>query len=200
LNSFIKEGNKVKSSKSIRYCFHTHILLKLSLVYKFFNYYCHCSLFFLHSFAQQKFNESTSPIPIQTRQSRVMHFEDKTKAFRQVVNKDQLAKLKEQRLPPVEHVNMANGGSGSRRRMYQNMPLRKNLEMKSKAIIISNNLFLSPSSSFSSSSPIARARTDCCNFHLCTFADGKRMKITAVHYDGDSSKLEETRHHSYRGN
>lgn len=29
--------------------------------------------------------------------------------------------------------------------------------------------------------------------------DGKRMKITAVHYDGDSTRLEETRHQSFKG-
>lgn len=64
---------------------------------------------------------------MQTRQSRVMHFEDKTKAFRQVVGKDQLAKLREQRLPPIQHIQMPNG----RKKVHQNMPLRRNLEMKS---------------------------------------------------------------------
>lgn len=100
---------------------------------------------------------SATPIPIQTRQSRVMHFEDKSKAFRQVVGKEQLAKLKEQRMPPPQYVNHPN----ARRRIHpQNMSMRKNLEMK----------------------------------------NGKRMKITAVHYDGDSTKLEEMRHHSAKGN
>lgn len=107
-----------------------------------------------------KLNDTTpdsTAIPIQNRQSRVMHFEDKTKAFRQVVNKEQLAKLKEQRIPATQFVNYPN----VRRKPHpQNMAMRKNLELK----------------------------------------NGKRMKITAVHYDGDSTRLEETRHHSYKGN
>lgn len=49
----------------------------------------------------QKQNETSSkPAPIQTRRSRVMHVEDKSKAFRQVVRKDQLAKLDELKKTP----------------------------------------------------------------------------------------------------
>lgn len=36
-------------------------------------------------------------------------------------------------------------------------------------------------------------------YRLNIFSDGKRMKITAVHYEGDSSRLVESRHHSYQG-
>ena len=69
-----------------------------------------------------------------------MHFEDKTKAFRQVVGKDQLAKLKEQRIPATQFVNYPN----ARRKPHpQNMAMRKNLELKSKRaclrIIFKNN-------------------------------------------------------------
>lgn len=50
---------------------------------------------------QQNQNETTAnPAPIQTRRSRVMHVEDKSKAFRQVVRKDQLAKLEEVKKAP----------------------------------------------------------------------------------------------------
>jgi hypothetical protein len=61
-----------------------------------------------------------------------MHFEDKTKAFRQVVGKDQLAKLQEQRLPPEHYVR--NSAAVARR------PMRKNLELKSMSCLIKNLL------------------------------------------------------------
>lgn len=80
-------------------------------------------------YASQKFNEtpSTSAAPIQTRRSRVMHVEDKSKAFRQVVRKDQLAKLQEVRTAPEHWTQQNNIG---RRRMMS--PMRKNPELKSK--------------------------------------------------------------------
>lgn len=80
-------------------------------------------------YASQKFNEtpSTSAAPIQTRRSRVMHVEDKSKAFRQVVRKDQLAKLQEVRTAP-EHWTQQN--YIGRRRMMN--PIRRNPELKSK--------------------------------------------------------------------
>lgn len=59
---------------------------------------------------------------MQTRQSRVMHFEDKTKAFRQVVRKEQLAKLQEQRMPPEHFVH---------HEINARRPMRKNLELRS---------------------------------------------------------------------
>lgn len=52
-----------------------------------------------------------------------MHFEDKNKAFRQVVRKDQLAKLQEQRMAPEFFVH--NAATHARR------PMRKNLELRS---------------------------------------------------------------------
>lgn len=79
-------------------------------------------------FFQPKINETASSIDqttsnsIQTRQSRVMHFEDKTKAFRQVVRKDQLAKLQEQRMAPEHFVH----------HVAPRKPMRKNLELRSK--------------------------------------------------------------------
>lgn len=82
--------------------------------------------FFFHP---QKFNETSSTTkvaPIQTRRSRVMHVEDKSKAFRQVVRKDQLARLEEVRKAPEQWTpqNM------NRRRIAN--PMRRNLELKSK--------------------------------------------------------------------
>lgn len=68
--------------------------------------------------------DQTPSIPMQSRQSRVMHFEDKTKAFRQVVGKDQLAKLQEQRMAPEHYVR--NSAVMAARR-----PMRKNLELRS---------------------------------------------------------------------
>lgn len=77
---------------------------------------------------QQKSNEtsSTSATPIQSRRSRVMHIEDKSKAFRQVVRKDQLAKLQEVRKAPEQWSAQNNG----RKRLLN--PPRRNLELKSK--------------------------------------------------------------------
>ncbi|CRL03371.1 CLUMA_CG016265, isoform B [Clunio marinus] len=105
-----------------------------------------------------KFNETSSPnvasAPIQSRSSRVMHVEDKSKAFRQVVRKDQLHKLQEARRAP-EQWNSQN--FNTRRRIMN--PMRRNLELK----------------------------------------NGKRMKITAAHFEGDSSSLALGRHHEYQG-
>lgn len=57
-----------------------------------------------------------------------MHFEDKSEAFRQVVGKDQLAKLQEQRMLP-EHNSAA---------MVARRPMRKNLELRSMTIFVIN--------------------------------------------------------------
>lgn len=76
----------------------------------------------------QKINlTSQNQSPVQSRRSRVMHVEDKSKAFRQVVRKDQLARLQESRRAPDQWTpqNFQN-----RRRLVQ--PIRKNLELKSK--------------------------------------------------------------------
>lgn len=52
-----------------------------------------------------------------------MHFEDKTKAFRQVLRKEQLAKLQEQRMAPEHFINHAA--------VHARRPMRKNLELRS---------------------------------------------------------------------
>lgn len=57
-----------------------------------------------------------------------MHVEDKTKAFRQVLKKDQLARLQEMRSLP-EQVYPSNP-YGQRTRLHK---MRKNLELKSKS-------------------------------------------------------------------
>jgi len=92
---------------------------------------------------------------VQTRKSRVMHVEDKSKAFRQVVRKDQLAKLDEMRRAPDQWLPQ---NFNSRRRVLN--PVRQS-QLKS---------------------------------------NGKRMKITAVHFEGDSSSLESRRNQEYQGN
>lgn len=56
-----------------------------------------------------------------------MHVEDKSKAFRQVVRKDQLAKLEEVKKAP-EHWQPQN--FNGRRKLVN--PVRRNLELKSK--------------------------------------------------------------------
>lgn len=74
----------------------------------------------------QKFNENANAPAMQTRQSRVMHVEDKTKAYRQVVRKDQLEKLEEAKKSPEEYSHQNFNG---RRKLVN--PTRKNLELKS---------------------------------------------------------------------
>lgn len=167
-------------------------------------------------YASQKFNEtpSTSAAPIQTRRSRVMHVEDKSKAFRQVVRKDQLAKLQEVRTAPEHWTQQNNIG---RRRMMS--PLRKNPELKSKKKTLFYEQFYHKTlgdlfrkislltthsmnhnsreftKCFSSPSHSILQITRTC----ALFTDGKRMKITAVHYEGDTSSLVMGRHHDFRG-
>jgi hypothetical protein len=57
-----------------------------------------------------------------------MHVEDKTKAFRQVVRKDQLERLQEVRKAPEQWAPQQN--FNARRRAVN--PMRRNLELKSK--------------------------------------------------------------------
>ena len=61
-----------------------------------------------------------------------MHVEDKTKAFKQVVRKDQLDRLQEVRLAPEQWTQQQN--LNARRRAPN--PMRRNLEMKSKRNLI----------------------------------------------------------------
>jgi hypothetical protein len=61
-----------------------------------------------------------------------MHLEDKSKAFRHVVSKSQLAKLQEQRKAPEHYVQNIDRNMNSRRKGYpQVLPMRRNLELKS---------------------------------------------------------------------
>lgn len=86
-------------------------------------------------FFQQKLDENpTSPTSVQTRRSRVMHVEDKTKAFRQVVRKDQIDRLQEVRKAPEQWTNQQN--VNARRRAMN--PMRRNLELKSKTFNMLN--------------------------------------------------------------
>lgn len=122
-----------------------------------------------------------------------MHVEDKSKAFRQVLRKDQLAKLEEVRKAP-EHWQPQNFNG---RRKLAN-PVRRNLELRSKfkvGVRLNVGVKLKSKSSINISS--AHFHTHGITFNF--FADGKRMKITAVHYEGDSSSLAASRHHDYQG-
>lgn len=96
------------------------------------------TLFFPISFFLQRFNETTTAAtlssstsassPIQSRHSRVMHMEDKTKAFKQVVSKDELMRMQELRQPTEGYTNHQQHHQLSTRK--RPLPLRR-LELKS---------------------------------------------------------------------
>ena len=62
---------------------------------------------------------------MQSRRSRVMHAEDKSKAFRQVVRKDSINRFQEHRTKPEQFVE-------SYQRHQQQQAQRRNLKLRSK--------------------------------------------------------------------
>lgn len=140
LKNVSKQQQKISKRKCIQ---SIRILMKYEIFKRYENKYkltFNVLVFFLGNLAQRFNGTSTTispstqtPSSIQSRQSRVMHFEDKTAAFKQVVTKDELVRMQEMRQSPEGY----SSSPATRQHHHQivgrrrPLPLRKGLQLKS---------------------------------------------------------------------